>query len=162
MVTVGTLMWSEGAQKWALQAIRRVSDAGINVQFEIIGDGPDRQRVLYTIADLGLGGHVRLVGKLSPGQVLVRVQQADAFLLPSLSEGISNAVLEAMACGVPVVTTECGGMREAVTDGVEGLMSCRFGIPRPWPEHCSDSRAIPACANAWERLAAPAWNAILI
>jgi glycosyltransferase involved in cell wall biosynthesis len=43
-------------------------------------------------------------------------------VLPSLTEGISNAALEAMACGLAVVTTGCGGMREAVTDGVEGLV----------------------------------------
>jgi glycosyltransferase involved in cell wall biosynthesis len=47
---------------------------------------------------------------------------ADVFLLASLSEGISNAVLEAMACGITVVTTNCGGMAEAVTDGIEGFV----------------------------------------
>ena len=92
------------------------------MRFEIIGDGPDRQRVLYTIHDLGLQECVRLLGKLAPDEVLHRLQQADAFLLSSLSEGISNAALEAMACGVPVVTTDCGGMREAVTDGEEGFV----------------------------------------
>ena len=121
MVTVGTLIWRKG-HEWALQAIRRVADRGINVRFDIIGDGPDRQRVLYTISDLGLQESVRLHGRLCPEEVLHRLQQADAFLLSSLSEGISNAVLEAMACGIPIVTTDCGGMREAVTDGVEGFV----------------------------------------
>ena len=51
------------------------------------------------------------------------LQQADLFLFASLSEGISNAVLEAMACGLPIVTTDCGGMREAVTDGQEGFLT---------------------------------------
>src|SRR5690606_25203248 len=55
-------------------------------------------------------------------EVVARLQQADVFLLPSLSEGISNAVLEGMACGLPVVTTRVGGMAEAVTDGAEGFL----------------------------------------
>ena len=44
------------------------------------------------------------------------------FLLSSVSEGISNAALEAMACGLPLVTTDCGGMREAVRDGIDGFV----------------------------------------
>jgi colanic acid/amylovoran biosynthesis glycosyltransferase len=63
-----------------------------------------------------------LHGRLKPEEVRDKLQQADAFLLSSLSEGISNAVLEAMACGLPVVTTDCGGMREAVTTNVEGFV----------------------------------------
>jgi colanic acid/amylovoran biosynthesis glycosyltransferase len=122
VVTVGTLIWCKG-HEWALQAIRMVADRGINVRFDIIGAGPDRQRVFYTTADLQLQDRVRCLGQLTPDEVLRRVQQADAFLLSSLSEGISNSVLEAMACGIPVVTTDCGGMREAVTDGVEGFMA---------------------------------------
>ncbi|HEY3862551.1 MAG TPA: glycosyltransferase family 4 protein [Verrucomicrobiae bacterium] len=121
VVATGSLVWLKG-HEWALQAIRQVANGGINVRFDIIGDGPGRQRVLYTIADLGLKDRVRCLGWLAPDEVLRRVQTADAFLLSSLSEGISNAALEAMACGVPVVTTDCGGMPEAVADGVEGYV----------------------------------------
>lgn len=121
VLTVGTLIWVKG-HEWALQAIRQVLDRGVNVRFEIIGDGPDRQRVLYTIADLELQDHVKWLGALKPEQVLTHLQQADCFLLSSHSEGISNAALEAMACGLPVVTTDCGGMREAVVDGLEGFV----------------------------------------
>ena len=61
-------------------------------------------------------------GKLPPAEVKQRLGKADVFVLSSLSEGISNAVLEAMSCGLPVVTTDCGGMREAVRDGIEGFV----------------------------------------
>jgi colanic acid/amylovoran biosynthesis glycosyltransferase len=128
IISVGSLIWSKGYE-YALQAIRLLVDQRIAVSFHIIGDGPERQRILYTIYDLKLTGQVQLHGSLAPTQVRSQLQQADAFLLGSLSEGISNAVLEAMACGLPVVTTDCGGMREAVTDGVEG-----FVVPRANPQ----------------------------
>jgi glycosyltransferase involved in cell wall biosynthesis len=121
VVTTGSLIWRKG-HEYALIAIRHLIDAGVDAEFHIIGDGPERPRVLYTIQDLGLKDRVFLHGKLSPTQVRDRLQKADVFLLSSLSEGISNAVLEAMACGLPVVTTDCGGMREAVTDAVEGFV----------------------------------------
>ena len=121
IVTVGWVSWIKGYE-YALLAVRRLLDQGVSVQFHIIGDGAKRYRLLYTIDDLDLHGQVHLHGKLSSSEVRSRLQQADVFLLASLSEGISNAVLEAMACGLPVVTTDCGGMREAVTDGVEGLV----------------------------------------
>jgi len=121
IVTTGALIWRKGYE-YALLAMRRLVDSGLDVRFEIIGSGPEQQRVLYTMDDLGLKEHVHLLGQLPPERVRDHLQQADVFLLASLSEGIANAALEAMACGLPVVTTDCGGMREAVTDGVEGFV----------------------------------------
>lgn len=121
IVTTGNLIWTKGYE-YLLSAIRLLIDRGEPVHLDIIGDGPDRQRVLYTIHDLGIQDAVTLRGKLAPEAVRDCLQQADVFVLSSLSEGISNAVLEAMSCGLPVVTTDCGGMREAVTDGVEGFV----------------------------------------
>jgi colanic acid/amylovoran biosynthesis glycosyltransferase len=121
VISVGSLLWVKGYE-YALLAIRQSKDAGIPVKYVIIGDGAERSRILFTIEDLGLQDCVSLPGRLDPEQVRSRLQQADVFLLPSLSEGISNAALEAMACGLPVVTSDCGGMREAITDGVEGFV----------------------------------------
>jgi glycosyltransferase involved in cell wall biosynthesis len=121
VVTTGSLIWRKGYE-YALLAVRRLVDKGTPVRFDIIGDGPERQRILYTIHDLGLERQVHLYGPLAPDEVRDQLQQADVFLLSSLSEGISNAVLEAMACGLPIVTTDCGGMNEVVTDGVEGFL----------------------------------------
>jgi colanic acid/amylovoran biosynthesis glycosyltransferase len=119
VITTGSLNWKKG-HEFALVAVARVRVRGVPVCFEIVGDGPERQRVLYTVDDLGLNDCVALPGRLDPSAVRDRLRAADAFLLSSVSEGISNSVLEAMACGLPVVTTDCGGLREAVTDGVEG------------------------------------------
>jgi colanic acid/amylovoran biosynthesis glycosyltransferase len=121
VISTGSLVWRKGYVD-ALIAIRRLVDSGIKVQYEIIGDGEDQQAIIFSIQDLSLQDHVVLRGKLSADEIRKRLQDADVFLLTSLTEGISNAVLEGMSCGLPVVTTESGGMREAVTNGVEGYV----------------------------------------
>jgi glycosyltransferase involved in cell wall biosynthesis len=78
--------------------------------------------VLHAIDELGLRDRVRLHGQVDSAVVLAHLQSADVLLHPSLSEGLPTVVLEAMACGLPVVVSECGGVREAVTDGVEGFV----------------------------------------
>jgi colanic acid/amylovoran biosynthesis glycosyltransferase len=135
VITTGTFAWVKGYE-YALLAIRRLIDTGINVQFEIIGQGQERQRVMFSVHDLGLEGHVHLHGRMMPDRVRARLREADAFLLSSLAEGVSNAALEAMSCELPVVTTDCGGMSEAVTDGVEG-----FVVPVRSPALMADALA---------------------
>lgn len=121
LLAVGALIWTKGYEDM-LQALRLLIDRGVAAHLEILGAGHERARVLFTIDDLGLAGNVSALGPVAPAQVRAAMQRSDAFVHSSLSEGISNAVLEAMACGLPVVTTDCGGMREAVTDGVDGLV----------------------------------------
>jgi glycosyltransferase involved in cell wall biosynthesis len=121
--------------------MRLLLDRGVPAHFDIIGSGVENQRLLYTVQDLGLNDHVSWHGRLAPAQVLARLQAADVCLLSSLSEGISNAVLEGMACGLPVVTTDVGGMREAVTDGVEGFL-----VPARDPEATAG-----ALADLWRQ-----------
>lgn len=141
IVTTGSLIWRKGYE-YALLALRRVLDSNVCAHLEIIGDGPERQRLLYTIHDLGLSEHVTLMGKLAPIKVRERLQEADAFLFSSLSEGIPNAVLEAMACGLPIVTTDCGGIREVISDGVEG-----FVVPLRDPDAMADALIHLAASN---------------
>jgi colanic acid/amylovoran biosynthesis glycosyltransferase len=122
IITTGSLAWVKGYE-YALQAIKALVDNGIAVHFDIVGDGVEFQRVLYTIHDLGLEKFVKLHGRLVPAEVIRLLQRADVFLLSSVSEGLSNAVLEAMACGLPIVTSDCGGMNEAIADGIEGFLT---------------------------------------
>ncbi len=141
VIAVGSLTWRKGFE-YALRSLRAARDSGADIELEILGEGADRQRLLFDIEDLGLSGRVRLSGELPPEDVAERLRNADLFLLSSVSEGISNAALEAMATGLPIVTTDCGGMREAVSDGVEG-----FVVP---------VRGVRQMARALERLAADA------
>ncbi len=121
IISTGSITWVKGYE-YALIALRHLLDRGVTAHYTIIGGGDEEQRLRYTIHDLGLADSVTLAGRLRPEQVREALQSADIFLLPSVSEGISNAALEGMACGLPVVTTACGGMEEAVTDGAEGLV----------------------------------------
>jgi colanic acid/amylovoran biosynthesis glycosyltransferase len=123
VVAVGNVRWVKG-HDFALQAVRELINRGREVALDLVGDGPDRDRVRYAIQDLGLDEHVRLHGTLDPSGVRRILQRADALLQPSLSEGGGppTVVLEAMACGLPVVVTGCGGVREAIEDGVHGLV----------------------------------------
>jgi glycosyltransferase involved in cell wall biosynthesis len=65
---------------------------------------------------------VTLLGVRTQADIADLLVWADLLLLPSLSEGISNAALEAMASGLPVIATNSGGMREVIEDGRDGLM----------------------------------------
>ncbi len=86
----------------------------------LVGDGPDREEAEAEAARQGVARHVFFLGKLDSIADLLR--SADLFLLPSTSESFGLAVLEAMACGVPVVASRVGGLREVVVDGETGAL----------------------------------------
>jgi colanic acid/amylovoran biosynthesis glycosyltransferase len=108
--------------EYALMALAMLRHRGIPATLDIIGTGEDIQRVRYATRDLGLDDAVTIAGALSPEHVCAAMKSHHALLLTSVSEGISNSVLEGMSSSLPVVTTDCGGMREAVANGVEGLV----------------------------------------
>jgi len=119
LVSVGRLQWRKGYE-YALLALRRLQDAGHAVTYEIVGEEADGGATRHAVHDLDLTAVVTLTPPLGREAVAERLGRADVLLLPSLSEGIANVALEAMACARPVVVTDCGGMTEAVTDGIEG------------------------------------------
>jgi glycosyltransferase involved in cell wall biosynthesis len=121
LLSTGRLHWKKGLE-YALLAVRRLVEAGRSVVYEIIGAGKEEERLRFAVDDLGLGDHVRFAGRRSSTEVRAALENADVYVLPSLSEGISNAALEAMAMEVPLVTTTAGGMNEAVEHGIEGML----------------------------------------
>lgn len=94
--------------------------AGDRLRLVIAGEGPLRSRVEDVLRAAGLEGHAWLPGERSEVPALMR--GLDCFVLPSLAEGISNTLLEAMACAVPVVATRVGGNPELVEDGLSGRL----------------------------------------
>ena len=123
VVSVSRIHWVKGYE-FALQALALVRRAGVDVDYTIIGHADDKARlsVLATARDLGIEPSVHIRGTQTPSEIVATLRAADVFLLSSLSEGLSTATLEAMAVGLPVVVTDVGGMREAVTDGVHGFV----------------------------------------
>lgn len=100
----------------APEIVRQVSD----VRFVLVGDGPLRHEVEQQINRLGLKDYFVLLGFRRDVKQLLGI--FDLFVLPSLSEGLPNAVLEAMACSNPVVATAVNGVVEVVDDGITGYL----------------------------------------
>jgi len=87
----------------------------------MIGDGPERDGAEQLCRDLNIGDDVRFLGKLEAVEEVLSV--ADLFLMPSEKESFGLAALEAMACEVPVVSSNSGGLPELQVQGVTGFMS---------------------------------------
>lgn len=121
LVMVGSISWVKDHET-ALVAVRKALDRGVDIRLDVVGQGPALDQVRYVIDDLNLQERVHLLGKRTPDQVATHLSESDVFVHSSSSEGISNAVLEAMASGLAVVCTDCGGMAEAIRDGVDGLL----------------------------------------
>jgi len=121
VLSVGRLHWKKGLDD-GIRAVAGAQARGVDVEYRIVGEGAERDKLTFLIAELGLEARATLLGTRDQDQVRAELDRADVLLLPSLSEGISNAVLEAMAAGRPVVTTRCGGMDEVVDDGVDGIL----------------------------------------
>jgi colanic acid/amylovoran biosynthesis glycosyltransferase len=147
VIAVGWLRWIKGYE-YALQTLRALLDVGVPANLDLFGGDPlpplrepsDRARILHTVFELGLEGHVRVHGRVCTHIVIDHLRSAHAFLHSSLSEGLPVTILEAMACQLPVVTTDCGGIAEAVRDGIEG-----FVLPPREP-----LRAAAALARLWQ------------
>jgi len=121
LLSVGRLHWKKGFE-YSLMAIRYLLDWGYDVCYHIIGKGIQEESLRYAIHDLGLHQHVHLHGSQNSLYVRQKLEEADLYLLPSISEGLSNAALEAMAMELPIVSTTAGGMEEAITDGSDGFL----------------------------------------
>jgi N-acetyl-alpha-D-glucosaminyl L-malate synthase BshA len=104
----------------AVLEVFRLVRAEVAARLVLIGDGPDRPMVEQRARDYGLSAHVVFVGE---EQEPVRwLSVADVFLLPSAKESFGLAALEAMACEVPVIASNAGGLPDIVRDGVTGYV----------------------------------------
>lgn len=109
------------------RACQRAPEIADRLRLVIAGDGPDRAAIESRVAASGMADRIWIVGERDDVPTLLA--SLDLFVLPSLAEGISNTILEAMACGVPVVATRVGGNAELVADGSDdGLANASTGM----------------------------------
>jgi len=85
-----------------------------NLILTIIGDGNEKENLINLAKKLKIDNKVKFLGSISHSEIVKYYQQNDVFILPSLNEGMSNTILEAMACGLPIITTNVGGSKELI------------------------------------------------
>lgn len=119
LISIGRLSPEKGHAD-LVDALALLARQGRRVSAVFAGDGPSRTELANRIAAAGLSGSIHLPGYVQhPASLL---QDADLMVLPSHTEGLPNAALEAFAMGVPVLATRVGGTPEVVEDGVTGRL----------------------------------------
>jgi len=127
LVSISRLVEKKGLE-YAIKAVSLLLAEGVDVEYEIIGEGECRKGLEQLIDQLGIGGRVKLAESVKHNEVAARISSADVFLLPSVTaqngdmEGIPVVLMEAMALGVPVLTSQHSGIPELVTSGETGVL----------------------------------------
>ena len=120
LVSVGRVHWKKGYDI-ALDAMHLLLKWQIPFHYKIIAGKPNEE-LLYQISQLGLEEHVSFVDKMPHNEVIRIIQESDILVLPSVEEGIANVAVEAMASGTLVLSSDCGGMKELINNGVTGYL----------------------------------------
>lgn len=121
LISVGHLIERKG-HHLAVEALALLLAQGTDAQLLIVGEGEERPLLESLVRDKGLGERVRLVGSVPNTELARWYSAADVLILASSREGWANVLLEAMACGTPVVATKIWGTPEVVTTDAVGLL----------------------------------------
>ncbi len=106
----------------AILAVKHIKKIYPQVRLSIAGSGPQENELLALVKDLRLEDSVKFIGKITPDEMVQLFHDSDIMLNPSLVDNMPNAILESMACGVPVVTTNAGGIPFIVENNVTALL----------------------------------------
>lgn len=107
LISTGRLIQRKGYE-YLIDALINLSD----VELTLIGDGNLKEQLEVKAKDNNL--KIKFLGKKTHNEISKLLPKADVFVLPSLNEGMSNSILEAMACGLPIITTDTGGSKELI------------------------------------------------
>lgn len=121
LIYVGRLVPRKGLLE-SIEALRLARGRGVAARLVLAGSGPEEPRLRQYVREAGLTREVSFVGPANGDHKARLLSQADVLLLPSYSEGLPYALLEAMAAGVVPVVTPVGAIPDVVTDGEHGLL----------------------------------------
>jgi phosphatidyl-myo-inositol dimannoside synthase len=121
LLCVGRLIERKG-QHHLIDAVKQLTDQGIDVELDLVGTGDSRSANEAQVARLGLSDRVHFVGYVPREKIAEHYAAAHVFVLPSYNEGMSVALLEAMASGLAVVVTATGGTPELIEPEINGLV----------------------------------------
>ena len=107
---------------YLIRAIKILSSKYPNIHLKAMGDGNAKTNLENLAKELGLEKKVEFIGRISRENTAPYYQEASIFVLPSFNEGMSNAMLEALASGLPLIATNTGGTSELVEEGINGLV----------------------------------------
>lgn len=160
VLSVARLVEKKGLS-YGIEAVARLIQRGHALRYRIIGEGPLRESLQALINHHGIQAHVELLGSRTHEQTIALLDQAHVFMAPSVTagdgdqEGIPNVVKEAMAAGVPVLSTHHSGIPELVTEGVTGYLvperdtpalaerlEFLYQHPEEWPKLATAARRV--------------------
>jgi glycosyltransferase involved in cell wall biosynthesis len=102
-----------------VKSLPRIRDAGVSFKLFLVGEGPEENQLRALASELGVSDRISFEGFARGARVIDWYQQADLFVFPSTLEGFGLVLVEAMACGLPVITTEVAPMPEVVGEAGE-------------------------------------------
>lgn len=161
---VGSLIERKGA-RYLLASVPDLLRSLPDYRIELIGEGPEEPQLRTMVDRSGVGDRVTFRGFLPQGEVSKAMQRARLFVLPSLEEGLGVVLLEALACGTPVVASDVDGIPDVVTPDVGVLVppadpsALRDAIPgilcdpSRWSELSANARSRAVAHYDWDQIA---------
>ena len=122
LLCVGRICPSKG-QAILLSTAETLRARGFDFHITFLGGGEDLETLIQAVADKNLGDLVTVSGPVGHSRVITELNNADLFVLPSFAEGIPVALMEAMAAGVPVISTDITGIPELIEHGKDGFLT---------------------------------------
>lgn len=122
ILTVARLVWEKG-YLYALKTMAILQNKGFDFEYHIVGTGIDLNMLIYHVNRLGIQDRIIFHGELPRTEVKRKLMSADIYFQPSLSEALSLSIIEASFYGLPIVSSNIGGIPEVVMNKISGFLS---------------------------------------